>query len=319
MPSLAILSTVLLLSSLRYGGGQLQVGFYRGSCPRAEDVVRSVVTGAFLSDPSVAPALLRLHFHDCIVDGCDGSILVRTPDGQQENRAFGHQGLRGHNIIDAAKAQLEFECPGVVSCADIVALAARDSVALTNGPSYMVETGRRDGFISSVVDALAVPEVSDPIEVLLIKFAQNGLSAQDLVVLTAAHTIGTTACFFMTGRLYNFRGTRRPDPSISPPFLAALQGICPPGGNGNVRLAIDNGSGHFFDTHFFSNIRSGLAVLQSDAALYSHPATRPFVDFYADSPSSFAQDFAVAIVKLGRVRALTGPLGHVRRACSSLA
>lgn len=63
-----------------------------------------------------------------LVQGCDGSILIGGPDA--EKQAFNHAGVRGFEVIERAKTQLEDACGGVVSCADIVALAARDAIAL---------------------------------------------------------------------------------------------------------------------------------------------------------------------------------------------
>ena len=109
-------------------GQGTRVGFYATTCPRVETIVQATVRSHFSSNPNIAPGLLRLHFHDCFVQGCDGSILIAGPSA--ERTSLPNSNLRGFEVIDDAKTQLEAACPGVVSCADILALATRDAVVL---------------------------------------------------------------------------------------------------------------------------------------------------------------------------------------------
>lgn len=66
------------------------------------------------------------------LQGCDASILLDdTPTFTGEkNAAPNANSVRGYEVIDAIKMQVESYCPATVSCADILALAARDSVNL---------------------------------------------------------------------------------------------------------------------------------------------------------------------------------------------
>lgn len=63
------------------------------------------------------------------VQGCDGSVLLDSSTKQAEKDFASNLSLRGFQIIDRVKSALEKACPGVVSCADILAIVARDAAA----------------------------------------------------------------------------------------------------------------------------------------------------------------------------------------------
>lgn len=300
-----------------FSKAQLRIGYYNKVCPNAESIVGGFVRDAAQSNTNIPAIMLRLHFHDCFVEGCDGSILINNGDSSSEIHAFAHQGVQGLDVIENAKAKLESVCPGVVSCADIVAMAARDAVAFSHGPAYQVETGRKDGFVSNLKLADNMPDVTDSIQLLKQKFFEKGLQDRDLVLLSAAHTIGTTACFFMQQRLYDFAQGGSFDPSINPSFLPELTSTCPKDGDINVRLPMDRGSGETFDNQIIQNIRSGFAVLQSDAQLMNDPTTKGIVESYSGTGSSFEADFINSIIKMGRIGVKTGSKGNIRRVCNS--
>lgn len=67
-----------------------------------------------------------------IFQGCDASVLLDDTSNFSGEKTAGPNlnSLRGFEVIDNIKADLEYACPQTVSCADILAIAARDSVVL---------------------------------------------------------------------------------------------------------------------------------------------------------------------------------------------
>lgn len=63
--------------------------------------------------------------------GCDASVLLDDDDYiDSEKEAPPNRSLKDFDVIEIIKSKLEEACPKVVSCADILVLAARECVVL---------------------------------------------------------------------------------------------------------------------------------------------------------------------------------------------
>jgi len=302
---------------------QLVEGFYASCCPQAEKIIKNYVAEHVPRVPTIAATLLRTHFHDCFVRGCDASLLLNATGGKEaEKDAAPNKTLRGFAFIDRIKAIIEKECPGVVSCADILALAARDSVVVTGGPSWSVPTGRRDGTVSLKQEALDnIPGPTMNFTQLLQSFQNKSLSLADLVWLSGAHTIGIGHCNTFSERLYNFTGRGGPgdaDPSLDPAYADNLRRTkCKTLTDNTTIVEMDPGSFRTFDLSYYRGVLKRRGLFQSDAALLTDPAAKADILSAVNSPPEFFfQVFAASMVKLGAVEVKTGSEGEIRKHCA---
>ncbi|GMH13353.1 hypothetical protein Nepgr_015194 [Nepenthes gracilis] len=314
-----ILCFLILLHSSE---SSLSLRYYSKSCPRFEQIMQDTITNKQITSPTTAAATLRLFLHDCFVTGCDGSVLITsTPFNKAERDSDINLSLPGDGFdaIVRAKTALELACPGVVSCADILAVAARDLLTMVGGPYYSVPLGRRDGLVSksSAVEG-NLPRPTMPMDQIIEIFSRNGFSVQEMVALSGAHTIGLSHCNEFSIEIYNFSKAQTFDPSYNPRFAMALQSACA-GFQKNPTLSVFNDimTPNKFDNMYFQNLPKGLGVLASDHGLINDPRTRPFVEMYGRDQDAFFRAFAGAMQKLSVLGVKVGSNGEIRRRCDA--
>lgn len=260
-------------------------------------------------------SVMRLQFHDCFVNGCDGSLLLDdTPTMLGEKLALSNiDSLRSYEVIDEIKAALEEICPEVVSCADIIIMAARDAVALSGGPDWEVRLGRKDSLYASQEDSDNImPSPRTNASTLIDLFAKFNLSTEDLVALSGSHSIGKGRCFSVVFRLYNQSGTGKPDPAFEPQYRKNLNNLCPLGGDENVTGDLD-ATPAVFDNQYFKDLVAGRGFLNSDETLYTFEETRKWVVKYSEDESAFFDAFVKGMLKMGDLQ--SGHPGEIRRNC----
>ncbi|KAL3755417.1 hypothetical protein ACJRO7_002464 [Eucalyptus globulus] len=316
----AVTLLAALLLFLNPSNAQLTANFYAKTCPSVSSIVQTVIQEALQSDPRITASLLRLHFHDCFVDGCDGSLLLdNSPTIKSEKDAAPNfKSARGFDVVDKIKAAIESACPGTVSCADILALAAQASVSLSEGPYWTVLLGRRDSLTANQAGAnTSIPSPFDSYNNLVSKFSAVGLDITDLATLSGAHTFGRAQCKSFNPRLYNFTANGGPDPTINPWYLTNLRKLCPQNGDSSVLADLDPTTPNLFDNHYYSNLQKNEGLLLSDQELSSTTgaATISIVNSFSFDQSAFFESFARSIVNMGNISPLTGSNGEIRFNC----
>ncbi|KAM7516198.1 hypothetical protein LguiA_005781 [Lonicera macranthoides] len=319
---IALLYFSPLSFSHKTNGGYLYPQFYDRSCPKAKEIVKSVVAKAVAKEARMAASLVRLHFHDCFVKGCDASVLldssgsIISEKGSNPNR----NSIRGFDVIDEIKYELEKACPQTVSCADILAIAARDSTVLRGGPSWEVPLGRKDSKGASLSGSNNnIPAPNNTFLTILTKFKLQGLDIVDLVALSGSHTIGNARCTSFRQRLYNQSGNGLADFSLQGSYAAQLRTRCPRSGGDQNLFFLDFVSPTKFDNSYFKNLLASKGLLNSDQVLVTKSAASlELVKKYAQNNELFFEQFAKSMVKMGNISPLTGLRGEIRKSCRKI-
>ncbi|KAL3509122.1 hypothetical protein ACH5RR_028523 [Cinchona calisaya] len=304
---------IILIASIlvSFANAKLSTNFYDCTCPNLQEIVRNEMIAAVNKEQRIGASLLRLFFHDCFINGCDAGILLDdTKTFRSEKTASPNRNsLRGFEVIDNIKTRVEDACPATVSCADILALAARDGVVLLGGPTWEVTLGRRDARTASFSRANnQLPGPSYNLSALISSFAAKGLSARDMTALSGGHTIGQARCSSFRDRAYN-------DTEIDPAFAAERRADCPCKCRENSLAPLDLQTPTRFENSYYKNLLVKRGLLHSDQELFNGGSQDRLVRFYSNNEGAFRRDFVNAMIKMGNISPLTGTHGEIRLNC----
>lgn len=148
------------------------------NCPPVwSDVVKDLESD-FAGCNDNAHAAIRAPFHDCVINGCDGSLILGGECSRSENAGL----TDVCNYLGNKATQYN------VGAADMISVAAATAIAICPmGPRVRALVGRTDSSVPAPEGQ--IPSTSDPVDKILATFGAVGMSAQDVVALVGSHTV----------------------------------------------------------------------------------------------------------------------------------
>ncbi|XP_076953708.1 peroxidase 21-like [Bidens hawaiensis] len=305
----------LLFFHFHFGTSELRLNYYSQTCPNVEEIVKEQVIALYNKHGNTAVSWIRTLFHDCMVKSCDASLLLESINGiQSEKISTRNMGMRNFKYIKTIKDAVESSCPMTVSCADIVALSARDGAVLLGGPRIEMKTGRKDSKESHLAEIDAsLPNHNDSMMYVLARFQSVGIDAEGTVALLGAHSVGRVHCLNIVDRLYPTL-----DPTLDPTYAEYLKGRCPhpdPDPNAVEYARNDLETPMILDNMYYKNIINNKGLLVVDQQLITNPITSPFVEKMAADNDYFHEQFAKALLIMSENNPISEEEGEVRTDC----
>ncbi|KAH7532333.1 hypothetical protein FEM48_Zijuj04G0008700 [Ziziphus jujuba var. spinosa] len=104
----AVLPCAFLVVGIAVSYGQLSPTFYDETCQPRRSIVRGIIAQVlFNTDPRIAASLIRLHFHDCFVNGCDASLLLDNSTSAgidfEKGALANNNSVRGFDVITTSR------------------------------------------------------------------------------------------------------------------------------------------------------------------------------------------------------------------------
>jgi hypothetical protein len=174
MPSFSFVLFALVASTSAFNIWPRQ----KSSCPSVWSDVSKELQTTFAGCGRDAHGAIRAPFHDCINNGCDGSLILTDECSRAENAG----------LSDICGKLKGWSTKYNVTAADIIQFAAATAIAVCPlGPKVQALVGRKDS--SKAAPIGSVPSSRDPVDKILSAFSAKGFSADDLVALLGTHSV----------------------------------------------------------------------------------------------------------------------------------
>ncbi|KAL5113261.1 hypothetical protein ACEQ8H_008867 [Pleosporales sp. CAS-2024a] len=153
-----------------------------GGCPAVWARVARELKSVFQGCGRDAHGAIRAPFHDCINNGCDGSLILTGECSRAENGGLA-------NICTKLSGwQKKYH----VGAADMIQFAAATAIATCPmGPRVRALVGRKDSAVAAAPGG--IPGVNDSPHSILAAFSAKGFSADDLIALLGTHSVAVQA------------------------------------------------------------------------------------------------------------------------------